>query len=131
MEVIVADSQTTLELTLPPAAVHVSPANNARGVGVDTEFRWTPTPNAVYEIVIEPDAPGTTYHVVTSDTQAKIPDLTSVGLSLPKSTNYRWSVISYGPAASVGEITADVVPPFRIGRGFRAVSGKWSFTTAP
>ena len=70
------------------------------------------------------------YLVVTSSPTATIPDLTALGLGLPKGIVYNWYVVAIGPFANVDDAAgaAGILPKTdRI----QATSSTRTFTTAP
>lgn len=125
-----------VSLTLPAGPELSLPVNAATGVNTSTNFTWTPFSGGVHLVIMQA-AGKPTYLILTTGTNATIPDLTSLGLGLPTATNYSWQVFGFAPFANTdaaagasgflsglgaGPITGDT---------FVGVSGAFTFTTAP
>jgi hypothetical protein len=81
---------------LPTAPTLVSPPSTA---GVGTTFTWNAMGNAVYTLAFEPATVGAgpSIYLITSATTAPLPDLTTLGVVLPKSTSYTATVYGFAP----------------------------------
>jgi hypothetical protein len=136
---------TGIATTSPPAADLTSAM----------PFSWTAVPGAVHLVVVASRASQfsssvPSYVFLTAGTSVSIPDLSSVGLNLPTSTDYGWVVYGVGPYADVEAASAGLSGEHRWGYfdsigsspmfsnlvnsstgGFVTVSAPESFTTAP
>ena len=135
---------TGVATTSPPAAELISA----------TSFSWTAVPGAVHLVVVASGASqysaAPSYVFLTAGTSVAIPDLRSVGLNVPASTDYSWVVYGVGPYADVEAASAGLSGEHRWGYfdsiggspmfsnlvnsstgGFVTVSAPEVFTTAP
>jgi len=96
-----AVNATDVSIRLPAGSDLIQPPDAATGVNNSTTFSYTPFSGGVHIVVF--DGPGTNpdYAVVTTAASTTIPDLTSLGLGLPKSTDYSWRVVGVAPFATV------------------------------
>lgn len=96
---------TGVALTLYDAPKLIVPVRGATGVTADTEFQWTAyAGGGVSALVVSGSDPSVpTYLIHTASTHAKIPDLTVVGLPVPKNASFTWTVLGIGPAHTVDE----------------------------
>jgi hypothetical protein len=84
----------------PPEAI--LPADGATRVDSQMRFSWTPFTRGIHLVMFEPVSAGAPrITVVTAETSASIPDLSALGLALPRSTQYTWHVEGVGPLADV------------------------------
>jgi hypothetical protein len=129
--------QTGVTLNLQPVPTLNTPAANATAVGYDAGFAWTNTSldggtvACVYQVTLtaRPFGSGApTLGVVTDASKFALPNLASLGVTLPAAQNYAWGVRCVAPYNSVD----DVVGP----NGLAApaandvlVSGPSNFTT--
>jgi hypothetical protein len=90
-----------VDLTPPAPPKLLQPPNNQTGVNVATDFSWDPVPGAVHMVVLDA---ASSFFVITMANQTKIPDLSTLGVPLPQSTKYTYSVSAIGPFASMDEI---------------------------
>lgn len=119
-------TDVTLELPAPPQLLE--PANSQVGVTENALFKWKPLENALYELgVVAPTA--TSYLIVTTNAEARLPDLSAIGVSLPSAADYAWYVQAYAPIASVDELAVGI-DHTTLGDTF-ATSARRRFTTAP
>lgn len=123
-------------LSLPAAPQQSLPVNAATGVNTSTNFTWTPFSGGAHLVIIQA-AGKPTYFILTTGTNATIPDLTSLGLGLPAATNYSWAVYGFAPFASVDAaagpngflgVLGGSVPS---GESYIGISSGFTFTTAP
>lgn len=119
-------TDVTLDLPTPPQLRQ--PANNQVGLTENMLFEWTPVEGALYMLgVVAPTA--TSYLIVTANPEARLPDLSALGISLPSAETLDWYVEAYAPIASVDELAIGV-DYTSIGDTY-AASARRSFTTAP
>lgn len=91
---------TNIELLVP--SVYSAPGEDATGVTLSTEFSWTPFPGAVYFVSFFTTAAGApSYGVITTANSIRIPDLSALGITLPASTSYGWTIQPIAPWPSV------------------------------
>jgi len=131
-----AANASGVSLTLPAGPELSLPVNAATGVTTSTNFTWTPFSGGVHLVLILGPAGQPKYYILTTGSNATIPDLTSLGLGLPTATNYSWAVYGFAPFASIdaaagangflGGLTGSIT-----GDTFVGVSGAFTFTTAP
>jgi len=91
---------TNAEVRLLPAPRLGLPVDGATGVTKETAFSCSKFEGGVhiFAIVGEPGQPR--YQIVTTATEAKIPDLSAAGIALPSAANYMWTVGGYAPFSS-------------------------------
>lgn len=106
------------------------PVNSASNVTTTTPFSWTAVPSAAYLILFNGPAGQPDYIIITGTANATIPDLTSLGLGLPKNLGYSWSVFLFGPHASI-DAAAGANGFVPVGDAQNATSASRTFTTAP
>jgi hypothetical protein len=134
-----AGNASGISVTLPAAPEYSLPVASATGVTTTTDFSWTSMPNAVYILEFRGPTGQPTYDVVTSSTTVKIPDLSSLGLGLPKATAYSWVINAIAPTANMDASASSlgVLGPYSgktVSDFFLAITGSSSprtFTTAP
>jgi PKD repeat protein len=132
---------TNVALPLPPVPHLVAPGPGATGVAHATTFTWTSPAGGVAVVTFSPQAAGPTLTVVTTADSAGIPNLAGLGLALPSSAPYAWSVTALPEFATVDAAAADevgllgswVYGTFAAWRrdGALATSVARDFTTAP
>ncbi len=106
------------------------PVDAATGVTTTTPFSWTPLSSAIYRMQVVGPANQPTYVVFTGANSGTIPDLTALGLGIPKNTLYTWSLTAYGPFANI-DAAAGTNGVFPQGDVIRSMSPERTFTTAP
>jgi hypothetical protein len=123
---------TGVSVVLPAAPVLGGLEDGATGVGAGARVSWSRMSGAVYVVGIMPSAgQGTQYFVLTGDTTATIPDLTSLGVRLTPRTEYEWGVAGAAPFANLDSLAlmlAGNLPPRDWSTGHSATR---HFTTAP
>ena len=126
----IAPGTNAIALIIPDPTALSLPVNAAAGVTTTTPFSWTPRPSAVYVMVIGGAVNQPSYMVITGGNSGTIPDLTALGLGLPKSTLYSWYVTTYGPFTNIDAAAAATgyVPQ---GDLIKSISSTRTFTTAP
>jgi hypothetical protein len=103
-----AANATGLTLALPAAPTLALPADAATGITVATPFTWSAFAGGVNLLFVYPknDESLPTFLVITATPTTTIPDLASVGLSLPPSSAYSWYVSAVAPVAGVDAVAA-------------------------
>lgn len=125
----IAPGTTGITLTIPDPTALSLPVDAATGVTTTTPFSWTPVSSAIYVLALL--GPGGTYYLVISGgNSGTIPDLTALGLGLPKSASFSWQVQSHGPFSNI-DAAAGATGYISQGDVIHTVSSIRSFTTAP
>lgn len=132
-----APAAGTLELVLPSISTPVFPAEGAIEVDESTEFSWS-TPADGMLSVIDFTVPTYEVRVVTTETHAKLPDLSKFGVNYSPKSAGSWRVISLGPVEGVDnalgllgytvDLTGATGSPLRLDY---TESDRRTFTTAP
>ena len=91
-------------------AEHVSPADRATGVDYDTIFRSTALEDGVYLFQFSGGESDPSFVVVSSDPVAQIPDLSALGVPLPRSAFYGLNLSGIGPFKDVNKFTGPTGP---------------------
>jgi hypothetical protein len=119
---------TSIGLLVPTQ--YSTPVDDATGVTTSTDFTWTQLPGAVYFVSIFSTAAGApSYGVITSATSTRIPDLSALGITLPASATYHWSIQPVAPWASVDDYAGGTsIFPSASTINFSIVTGR-EFTT--
>jgi hypothetical protein len=126
----IASGATDVALTLPSPPAPSLPVDAATGVTIATPFSWTPINSTVYIVILNGPATQPDYLVITSSPTATIPDLTALGLGLPKGIAYSWNILALGPFANI-DAAAGATGILPQTDGVQASSGGRTFTTAP
>ncbi len=133
----IATGATGISVALVAAPELSLPVNAATGVDTTVTFSWTPMTGGIHLVAFNGGA-NATYYVVTSGTSATIPNLKGVGLGLPSSGAYQWSVEAFGPfanadaaAGSSGLLGALANQALLTSDVFLGISTGRTFTTAP
>lgn len=126
----IAPGATGVALTLPSPPAPSLPVAAATGVTTTTPFSWAPIASTVYLFLVSGAGTQPSYLVITSSPTATIPDLTSLGLGLPKGIGYTWSVIAFGPFANIDASASatGLIPQVDM---IQSQSASRTFTTAP
>ena len=125
----IAPGTTGITLTIPDPTILSLPVNAATGVTTTTPFSWSPVSSAIYAVTLV--GPGSQYYIViTGGNSGTIPDLTALGLGLPKSASFAWQVQSYGPFSSI-DAAAGATGYVPQGDVILSASSIRTFTTAP
>lgn len=134
------DTASGVELALPVASTLSEPTDGATGVDATTEFRWS-SPLKRAHLVRFQSGGGPSFDVITGDTSVTLPDLASLGVSVPRGAVYTWRVFGLEPYVNVDAVanTDDAFlsawfysPLFEPRRPAKlSQSSQWSFTTAP
>ncbi len=119
-----------ISITLPDAASPILPVSGATNVSTTTPFSWNPVPSVVYVMVVFGLPGSQEYWVITEGNSGTIPDLTALGLGLPKGASGSWSVRTFGPFANIDAAAATAGLSSQ-GYATNAVSDSRAFTTAP
>ena len=90
-----AQQNVTIGLEAPPSPI--TPVAGGTGVDTTTTFTFAEMKSSVSVVHFIPQTSGQpNIYVITGDTKAQIPDLSSVGLSLPKGASYKWQILGMG-----------------------------------
>jgi hypothetical protein len=118
-------------LSSPPVPTLTVPVDEATGVNVTTPFAWTAYAGGVHSLFAHPRI-GPSFLIFTAATMATIPDLASLGLSLPASTEYAWQVTGLAPVGSVDALAGPGgVAQVLAGDSTQGLSVTRTFTTPP
>ena len=128
-----AVNATGVSIPMPAGSELSLPPNDATGINNNTTFMYTPFTGGVH-LVRFFGGSRPSYTVVTTATSTTIPNLASVGLGLPASASYTWSVIGFAPFATVDAAAGpggwlDVYN--EDAEGSSSYSASRTFTTAP
>jgi hypothetical protein len=126
----IASGATGIALTLPAPPAPSLPVDAATGVTTATPFSWAPIGSTIYLVLLNGPASQPDYLVITSSPTATIPDLTALGLGLPKGIAYTWNIIALGPFANI-DAAAGATGILPQTDAIQATSGGRTFTTAP
>lgn len=96
---------TTVNLTFPVVSALSTPDEAVTDVTYDTPFTWTDTAGA-YVLVLEDLGVFQTVFVVTSEPEARVPNLEHLGIYYPHGGSYRWTVESHGDAEDIDDLCA-------------------------
>lgn len=126
----IASGATGVSLTIPSPPAPSLPVDAATGVTTTTPFSWAPINSTIYLVILSGPASQPDYLVITSSPTATIPDLTALGLGLPKGIGYTWNVLALGPFANIDAAAGPtgILPQTD---AIQATSGGRTFTTAP
>jgi len=129
-----AVNASSVSIPLPAGSEQVHPPDAATGVNHSTTFSYTPFSGGVH--LVDFDGPGANpdYVVVTTAASTSIPNLSSVGLGLPASTAYSWSVSGLAPFATVDAVAGPggwLAVFLGTAEGSASMSSRRTFTTAP
>jgi len=131
-----APDASGVNVTIPAAPSLSLPVNAATNVDTLTVFSWTAFAQGVHLAFFDGPAGEPDYYVLTQSASSTIPNLNAIGLGLPSSTAYQWSVSGIAPLVSVDEAAGpggfypiQTENPSR--DGSLAVSTSRSFTTKP
>jgi hypothetical protein len=108
----------------------ILPVSGATNVSTTTPFSWNPVPSVVYVMIVFGLPGSQEYWVIAEGNSGTIPDLTALGLGLPKSASGSWSVRTFGPFANIDAATATAGLSFQ-GYATNTVSDSRPFTTGP
>ena len=134
----VAPNGTGVSLTVPAAPELSLPVDAATGVKAGAPFSWSPFAGGMQILYFNGPAGQPDIYVMTMAASDSLPNLTSAGLPIPASTTYQWSVVAFGPFASMdaatgpgGFIPAGYITGLVQGSGNLGESVSRTFTTAP
>ncbi len=123
---------TTINFTMPTAAVQLAPDPGATGVTTATSFMWTPSTNALSEVTMS--GGGRFYKIYTTASQLTPPVIPEA--TFPGGASMSWAVGGYGPnssgvndAAAQNELEQVSAADFQGPAHFYTYSGSRSFTT--
>lgn len=128
---------TGVAVTIPAAPDLSLPIDNATGVDTTVTFSWTAMAGAIHLLILTSSG-NPQYVILTSGTSATIPNLKGLGLGLPSSQLYSWTVYGFGSfgsaddaAGAAGFLGALVSPTALTTDGFYGISAMRHFTSAP
>ena len=129
-----------VELAVPIASTLSEPADGVAGVDTATDFRWS-SPLKRAHLVRFQTCVAPTFDVITGDTSVTLPDLASLGVSVPRGAGYAWRVFGLEPYVNVDAVansddaflSAWFYSPFYqpVRPAKLSQSSQRSFTTAP
>ncbi|HVE81189.1 MAG TPA: hypothetical protein VND93_00005 [Myxococcales bacterium] len=96
-----------IRLAPRPAPELILPANGARDVGQSMTFSWSTFEGGIHRVAFAEDG-GSGYRVTvfTRDGSTTLPDLSALGLSIPRGAPFRWSVTGIAPVSGTDEIAS-------------------------
>jgi hypothetical protein len=93
---------TTVDFTMPAAAILTAPADEATGITTTTTFTWTPSPDVISQLsVSNGDA---IFRIFTTKAEATVPVVPE--LALPSGGSMIWTVAAYAPYTDINEAAA-------------------------
>jgi hypothetical protein len=126
----IATGASGIALAIPSPPAPSLPVDAATGVTTTTPFSWAPIGSTIYLVLLNGPASQPDYLVITSSPTATIPDLTTLGLGLPKGIAYTWNVIAFGPFTNI-DAAAGATGFIPQTDGIQSSSAGRTFTTAP
>jgi hypothetical protein len=126
----IASGATGVAITIPSPPSPSLPVDAATGVSTATPFSWAPIGSTIYLLLLNGPANQPDYLVITASPTGTIPDLTALGLGLPKGLGYTWNVLAFGPFATI-DAAASPTGIIPLGDVVTATSASRTFTTAP
>lgn len=132
----IAPGTTGLTINLAAAPQLTAPVNNGTNVDTTTSFLFSAGgATGVHQVSISPSV-GTNprFVILTTGTTVTIPNLVSLGLGLPPSAGYSWSVTQYSPIATMNDAASGNFFALITGTGGNVGFGfseAFSFTTKP
>lgn len=129
--VAVADATATdVNVQIPAPPQLLQPADGQVGVTGSTVFEWTPMADGIYVMAAISPTPDAPYYVTfTDDTEARLPDVGALGISLPGAATYTWGVQAFAPADSIDMLASGLY--FEDVGVTHGISTQRSATTAP
>ncbi len=123
---------TGVAITVPAPPSLSLPSDTGTGITVTTPFSWTAYPG-IFLLLISPTGTGPEFIVITSETTATIPDLSTAGIPLPTSAGYRWLVIGVGPGTTVdtAAVPLGLLELLDLSDGYFSETADRTFTTGP
>lgn len=89
------------QISVPALPQHLSPPADANAVTKDTVFTWTKPSGFITSVAFEVE--GWAVYLATNKTQAKIPDLSALGIAFEGTLTGSWLLYSVGPATTVDD----------------------------
>ncbi|HKS16904.1 MAG TPA: hypothetical protein VJU16_06300 [Planctomycetota bacterium] len=106
----IAPGSKDLAIHLPEAPDIIAPPDGATDVDHDTVFLATDFPAGVCLFQFTGSATDPSFTVVSSDPVARIPDLSEIGVSLPRAAHYSVELQGLGPFADVDDFAGPTGP---------------------
>jgi hypothetical protein len=126
----VAPGTTDLAIAVPEALDIVYPADRATGVDHGTIFRSTELESGIYIFQFSGGESDPSFLVISSDPVARIPDLSALGVPLPRSAFYGLSLTAIGSFKDVNDF-AGPRGPLPSPELIIVTGPDFRFTTAP
>ncbi len=129
----IAPGTSGLTLTLAAAPQPTAPVNSGTNIDTTTSFLFSPGGAVgVHQVLIYSGvATNPSFIIYTSGSTVAIPNLVSLGLGLPASTSYYWTVRQISPLASVNDAASSAFVNLTSGSYGIGYSELFSFTTKP
>lgn len=96
-------SRLDLDVPLPP--VLLAPESGAVDVALDTPFSWNNLEGGDLSMLFVQDDAGWSLKVYTNATSVVLPDLSAVGITVPRSAPLQWQVVGFGSTGGVEGLT--------------------------
>jgi hypothetical protein len=123
----VDDSVASLDVSLLPIPVQISPADGATEITLDTPFTFSAYSPGAYVVSFQDDAGTVFIDVYTVATAMKLPDLSTAGISFPKGASYSWSVSVSAPITTTDDRVSPASPYSTYGRRSDAATNSRAF----
>ena len=124
----------SIQLAPRAAPALILPANGALNVGPSMTFSWSAFSGGIHHVVFVQEG-RFRLDLFTSGDTTTLPDLSALGLSVPRAAQLGWAVAGIAPVATVDEAAspafADRLMLWSGQETFYGVSNSRSFTTAP
>jgi hypothetical protein len=127
----IAANSTNAVVPLETPPYLLSPADSASAIDATTPFRWTQGGGTGVNIlsVIPDDPANPRFYVLTTATDATLPNLVETGVPWPAGAGYHWFVEKDFPLASIDEAASDWFWDVDSGDYGWTGSERYSFTT--
>jgi hypothetical protein len=105
----ISGNSANVSVPLEAAGQLASPVDGATAVDATTPFTWTQGGGSGVNVLwVAPDVSSNpTFLVFTTGAEAKLPDLTEAGMSLPAAAGYRWVIARQLPVSSVDDAAGE------------------------
>jgi hypothetical protein len=127
----IAAGATGATVALLSPALQSTPVNNATAVSTTTDFTWTQLSGGLHFVVITTaSASAPVYYLITTGATGRIPDLGTLGVVLPATTAYSWSIVAVAPWASIDDFAGGAaILPISGNTLSESISAARAFTT--